>query len=246
MKNLASHYGWLIVSTLVLVVIMALATPMGMYLVDGFVNLSRGAAEHQEYVVGNGYEAQVEEYKEMFVSSDYLEPGLYQKNGDNTILTKWDDLMNDRIQIDAHKSIPVIQFLTDENGVKTLQTNYDKTTGKNISSTILTGEIVVKPNTQIIGEYCFAGLESITSIRITNAQLIEEGAFVGCNRLRSITLSGNSLKLIEKDAFKNCNQLMTINFLGTYEEFSKIKFESQALPQSIKIVCNDMTVKVQF
>ena len=247
MKNLASHYGWLIVSTLILVVIMSLASPLGMYLVDGYVNLTRGAAEHQEYVVGNGYETQVQEYEEMFVSSNnYLEAGLYQKNGESTILTKWDDLMNDRIQIDDVKSVPVMQFVTDENGVKTLQTNYNKTSNKNLSNSIITGELVVKPNVQIIGEYCFAGLESLTAVRITNTQLIEEGAFLNCNKLRAITLGGTKLKLIEKDAFKECDQLTTIYFLGTYEEFSLIKFESQDIPQEIRVVCNDTTVKIKF
>ena len=246
MRHLASHYGWLIVSTLILVVVMSLASPLGMYMVDGFVNLTKGAAEYQEYVVGNGYETQVEEYKEMFASSDYLEPGLYQKDGENTILIKWNDLMDDRIQIDAIKSIPVMQFVTDENGIKTLQTNYDKTSKKNLSNPIIAGELVIKPSTQIIGEYCFAGLEALTSIRITNAQLIEEGAFLNCNKLKSITLGGTKLKLIEKDALKDCDQLTTIYFLGTYEEFSQIKFESQDIPQQIKVVCNDTTVKIKF
>lgn len=246
MRNLTSHYGWLIAITLVLVVIMALASPLGLYLAGSFINIAKGAGNTAEYATGNGYEVMVEEYEDQLVTIKYKEAGMYRQNGENIILTKWDNLLTQKIMLEDPKFTYVITVKEDGNGHKHLYTNYDTATNTNKSNAYLSGELVLNANVTYVDQYGLAGLEGLTQITLKNTQVIEKGAFQGCKNLRTLTIDGKSLGIIEEDAFKGCSSLAIIEYAGTYEEFSKISFKLQSLPQKIKVICTDKTVNIQF
>lgn len=246
MKNLMSHYGWLITITLVLVVLMAFATPLGMYLAKSYINIAKGAGDTAEYVVGDGYETIVEEYEDQLVTAKYKEAGMYQQDGESITLTKWDNLLDDKIALENPKFTYVMTVKTDDSGHKHLYTNYDKATGTNKSNPYITGELVLSANVTYIDEYGLAGLEGLTKVTLKNTQIVEKSAFQGCKNLRILAIDGNSLGIIEENAFKGCDSLAMIEYAGTYEEFSKISFKSQSLPQKIKVICTNKTVNIQF
>ena len=246
MKQLTSHYGWLIAITLVIVVMMSFATPLGLYLAGGYINITKGAGNTAEYAVGNGYEIMVEEYESELTTTKYKEAGMYQQEGSNIILTRWDDLLTQKIMLENPKFTHVATVKEDESGFNHLFTNYDTSTGTNKSNPYISGELVLSQSVSHIDEYGLAGLEGITQITLKNTQIIEKYAFQDCKNLRILTIEGKSLGIVEKDAFKGCSSLAIIEFTGTYEEFTKISFKLQSLPQKLKVICSDKTVNIKF
>lgn len=73
---------------------------------------------------------------------------------------------------------------------------------------------------QSVGAEAFA-YTGIYSYHIQE-EILRAGAFRYCYGLNSISLDGN-LKEIEEQAFYGCENLESINFIGTMEQWNKVK-----------------------
>lgn len=127
----------------------------------------------------------------------------------------------------------------------------------------------VIPNTiNSIGTWAFASCSSLTSITIPNGVTsIDDSAFSGCTSLKSITIPNSvtsisreafygcdslenitipdSVTSIGSSAFNSCTNLKSITYLGTKDQWNKIKLGRQRKTSSRRlkeIKCTDGTI----
>ena len=245
MRNLMSNYGWAIVSSLIIAVIIALATPFGTYIARTVINITKYAGTTAENVTGDGYENMEEEYQNMFGENVvYIEPGLYETGGTfKKIIKNWDDMLKDGSDKKSNAAILIVKK-DEADGVLKLQTQYNN--GSNPSYDDLNGDLVIKGNLYAIASYGFAECKYLSSVSMKSIQLIEPYAFKNCKNIETVYLNSTNLKLIEENAFLGCSKLSTIYFNGTFKEFQSIKIKEQQLGNTISVICKDKTVKIKF
>lgn len=85
--------------------------------------------------------------------------------------------------------------------------------------------VTIGNNVTAINDSTFYNCSRLTSITIPDSVTsIGGGAFVGCSRLRSITIP-KSVTSIGGDAFTHTKNLESINYLGTKDQWNKIKLK---------------------
>lgn len=97
-----------------------------------------------------------------------------------------------------------------------------------------------------IGESAFSGCFALTEITIPNSVTsIGEGAFYDCPSLTSLTIP-NSVTSIGNDAFSGCTSLTMLDYVGTREQWKKIKTSGRWNKDSnIQIIhCTDGEIKL--
>ena len=73
-----------------------------------------------------------------------------------------------------------------------------------------------------IGDYAFAGCDSLTSVTIPDSVTsIGHGAFRGCNSLTSIVIP-DGVTRIGNNAFYSCDSLAFVTFEGTVEQWEAV------------------------
>ena len=98
--------------------------------------------------------------------------------------------------------------------------------------------ITIPDSVTSIGSFAFEGCSGLTSITIGNGvKNIGWGVFVYCSGLTSVTI-GNGVISIGDRAFKYCKQLTDIIYMGTVEQWKKIKKEENDFSE-VKIHCID-------
>ena len=112
-KETLSHYGWIIILVLILSVMLALATPFGSFIAEGFKATYTGLFDTNQKALGTTIIGIVggedEEGEGDDITSSTLIPGLYQtgaiksyKNGEDVtalLITPWDELIDDGIVV---------------------------------------------------------------------------------------------------------------------------------------------------
>ncbi len=95
---------------------------------------------------------------------------------------------------------------------------YVKQNGEDVE---IKGDIIIPEGTTKIGKYVLAGLD-ITSVTIPDSvQGIGEGAFYGCEEMRTVTI-GKGVQSIGAYAFSGCTGLQTVYYEGTREQWNDI------------------------
>ena len=98
--------------------------------------------------------------------------------------------------------------------------------------------IIIPDSVTSIGDFAFEGCSGLTSITIgNNVKSIGWDAFVYCRGLTSVTI-GNGMISIGDEAFKYCKELTDIIYMGTVEQWKKIKKEENDFSE-VKIHCID-------
>ena len=98
--------------------------------------------------------------------------------------------------------------------------------------------ITIPDSVTSIGDFAFEGCKRLTSITIgNNVKSIGWNAFVYCSGLTSVTI-GNGVISIGDEAFKYCKELTDIIYMGTIEQWKKIKKEENDFSE-VKIHCID-------
>ena len=98
--------------------------------------------------------------------------------------------------------------------------------------------ITIPDSMTSIGDFAFEGCSGLTSITIgNNVKSIGWDAFVYCRGLTSVTI-GNGVISIGDEAFKYCKELTDIIYMGTVEQWKKIKKEENDFSE-VKIHCID-------
>lgn len=234
MKDMVSTYGWIIILTLVLSVMLAFATPFGIYVGRGVVSVLRSSNQTLNNSYEN-FEKQQQEYMDMFNSKivKYKEAGLYETNSSYSKMEcDWKTLIKEEAII--------LTMYAD--GTVRAKTNYEQPTGKNDSIAYLEGEVVLKSGINAIEEYGFAGCSLMTSINIKDVETIDSYAFLNCYQLKTVVIDKQTITQINTNAFANCQNLKEIYYNGTWEQFEKINIEPQGITQEITVICSD-TIK---
>lgn len=98
--------------------------------------------------------------------------------------------------------------------------------------------ITIPDSVTSIRDFAFEGCSGLTSITIGNdVKSIGWSAFIYCRGLTSVTI-GNGVISIGDGAFKYCKELTDIIYMGTVEQWKKIKKEENDFSE-VKIHCID-------
>ena len=98
--------------------------------------------------------------------------------------------------------------------------------------------ITIPDSVTSIRDFAFEGCSGLTSITIGNdVKSIGWGVFIYCRGLTSVTI-GNGVISIGDGAFKYCKELTDIIYMGTVEQWKKIKKEENDFSE-VKIHCID-------
>ena len=125
---------------------------------------------------------------------------------------------------------------------------------------------------EIIGESAFYFCQALTSIKIPDSvKVIENSAFIACNKLETVTFGVNSkldiiksnafeacsllkaiaipkgVSKIAKNAFNSCNSIESIEFLGTISEWERIEkdFNWYGDISITEVMCSDGQVNIK-
>ena len=238
-KETLSNYGWIVILVLILAVLLALATPFGNFIADGFKAAYIGFFQTGENALGIVIPGSDNE--EIDTNTQTFVPGLYQtgtitkyQSGEDVsalLITPWDELVsNDVIHVD--------------NGI--VYTNVDIYSGANSSSDTLAGDLLMPTDGTIkrlgnfdmenltgnmgfamctkltgvlipqsvknVDGYAFYNCSSLSNVDIPNqVTVIGEGAFAYCASLTNIVIP-DSVETIEAAAFNSCANLKTVYF----------------------------------
>lgn len=103
----------------------------------------------------------------------------------------------------------------------------------------------IPDNITSIGDAAFSKCNELTDITIgNNVEYIGNSAFGWCSGLKNVII-GNGVKSISRGAFYKCDKLESITYLGTKEQWNKIKLGLKWKPSSWRlkeIKCTDGTI----
>ena len=228
-KQTLSNYGWLVIVTLILAVMLALATPFGTYVGDAVVSIANGYVQ---------------------ASNNAIDEDNLQANGE-----KWDGKFDYDALLKTGATFTDGVFLTwkelqlSENGTKY---GYDasKITDTELKVSAFRGcanlcEIVI-PNNIEIAQMAFQQCTSLQMVLISDATTcIPEGTFYNCTSLTTIKIK-STVTSIRDSAFGGCTSLIDINFTGTMEQWNNIILKSDwnyNVPATI-VHCSDGDVTI--
>ena len=243
-RQTLSHYGWIIISVIVISVIMALATPIGEIIADSAINIATKSNDMAKNTTGKGYEENVKYYQDMMKKDGgYIDPGLYEASAttDNAFQKMKKD-WNSLTTIASNGP----RVISNNNGV--LTTNFSYTSyAENISSQILKGDLVISKDIGTIGERGFALCSGLNGVYFKSLNYIGELSFAGCSSLKWIAFESPTLKGITKNAFVDCTDLTTIYYNGTMRQFSQANIDkNQGITKTIYVICNDGKMVLNF
>lgn len=244
-RETITHYGWIIVVSIIVATIMALATPFGELVATSVVNV----AKSQTGQLDDAYSKdQMESIKEdlffEFDTTNLLDAGLYV-HGETNIIMTWDELI--------------------EKGYITYQSD-SKSITKGAKAEYLSGDLIISNNVEIIdgaflncmklnlvrlgsnvvkiNENSFKGCRSLIGfIANTKLETISDNAFNGCVNLKMFAF-GTSVTSFSDTALNGCTSLENILYAGTKSEFQEI-LGTITVPDNVKsIICNDEKIKL--
>ena len=220
-KETLSSYGWIVIITLVLAVMIALASPFGEFVGDGVVTVVNGFINTNSKTIDEGnIDKTSEKWESKFSTFDKqgsinnggsettpeeetLAPGLY--DAQNNITYSWEQLTNS-------EKLPIekTDMMGNPNGTTsalifnggTITTEIDMMTGEPYSSNILSGHLVIDSSVEKISGQCF----------------------MSCTNLKSVFIP-KSVVSIEGAAFAYCSNLTEIYYEGTMAEWNNINLE---------------------
>lgn len=237
-RNLVTTYGFIVILTLTLAVLMAFATPFGDYIGEAYVIYIVGAKDAVDEEIDHGFDEQQKHYQEImnegkFVA--YVESGLYKtddtyKPGESYDASH-DILLNDWHYLTLHNIIAYQDA--------SIRGNYNNRVNPpvNTSSEQLVGDLVLNDSVFIIQKSCFAACHNLTSVYCKSVKQIDDYAFANCSKLQTLYLNSTNLQIVGAKAFYGSG-LKDIYFNGTREDFSKIKWASPS-NKTVTIHCTD-------
>lgn len=250
-KETLSHYGWIVVLILILSVMMALATPLGQFVANGFKSTYVGFTHTLSNAINNtGANMDVPKDEEPKDPDFYkFEPGLYQtgaielyreKGGKaikDMLITPWETLVEKDALYGGETSKI---WCSNPHGGST-------STSDNPKSNDLAGDLLLPDDGSVIGfsQFAFKRTKTLTGILLPSTFAgftgwtfiwcsglkeitIPDGVdalytqeFCGCSSLESATIP-NSVQKIGQAAFSGCTNLNEIIFKGTKAEWEAI------------------------
>lgn len=237
-RNLVTNYGLLLIVSLTMAVLLAMATPFGDYIGESYVAYIKMAKKGMDQEINHGYEDNMEYFDEMMnkdIFVVYIEAGLYETMDSYEEVGAYEPKF-ERLSLDWN-TMTQDAILYTEDG--TLKSKYD---GKILDASeqdFLVGDIVLSNSTLTISKSCFENRDKITGIFMKSVERIEENAFKNCMGLKTIYISAPTIKEIGKAAFAGSG-LRDIYFNGTRAEFSKIIWEEFS-NVTVNIHCVDQT-----
>ena len=255
-KQTLSNYGWLVIVTLILAVMLALATPFGTYVGDAVVSVANGFVGASDAAIDEDNIAVNEDKWDS--KFDYSSFDKNSKVGatfsDGTTLT-WDELQLEKngtkygynasaiddtsIGDNAFYNCDYLISITIPDSVTNVYCAAFDCCDNLTSVTIPNGLTNIDVGT-------FSSCTSLTSIKLTNdVAIIQSYAFSGCTLLTGITIP-NSVTEIGEESFSNCNSLTNITYTGTKAQWSAITFSDywNASCPEITVTCTDGTITI--
>ena len=178
-KQTLSNYGWLVIVTLILAVMLALATPFGTYVGDAVVSVANGFVGASDNAIDEDNIGKVEDqWDSKFDYSGFNKQSVQGATfTDGTFLT-WDEL---KLAKNGEKY-----------GYKA-----DRITNTSIGNTAFRSssitEIVIPHGVTVIEESAFEDCGSLTKISIPNSVTnIGRWTFIVCGSLDNITFNGTT------------------------------------------------------
>lgn len=245
-KVTLGQYGWIIVVSLAISTLFALATPFGTGVADSLIALIRGTTVFQnEAYSDDSIKEQTDYMEDLFDYSSALQPGLYGHRDAANLVFDWEDYVEEgyiRITLANNKDIKTVAT------AKTPKTN---------------GDLIIGDEIEEIGDATFQNATSLRLVRLGVAtKRVENFAFASCINLETfhsnkhLTKIGvaafqnnynlktvclkDELKQIETRAFTGCYKLQEINYSGTVAQWNAISKENGWKDSTLKkVICKD-------
>lgn len=246
-RQTLTQYGMIIVSVIIIVVIMALATPFGNFITGAIQNIGIAEKETSDKLLSDeSIKEHSEDMYELFDATNVLLPGLYQHGQvmeDATpqeMIDKSYVVINDDGKISGGTNVGKIQ------GDYIMPKNITQIADSAFSGCHKLVLVKVNDGTTTVGKSAFANCTSLqTFIAGDDIEKIDTGAFQSCTSLKTVYLN-SSIKYIKNNAFVNCPSLEEIYYNGTKVDFLDV-LQKAAIDNEIwynnetlkRIVCTD-------
>ena len=224
-KETLSHYGWIVILVLILSVMIALATPFGSFVADGFKAGYMGLFDVQTNALAAIIPGSQDD--DTNTPTDEMIPGLYTsgsidawKSGQdisNRLIKTWDELLEEEIiHVNDGRLISNYVFAN-----ANLANNY------NNSSDALDGDLIIANGVTEIGNYkistydfAFAFCEKLTGVYIpSSVEQLGYYAFNRCTSLKTVYFEDGAVPSTNKvsdSVFWGLSNLETINIPTTW------------------------------
>ena len=147
----------------------------------------------------------------------------------NDIASLYEACYNEFNEINYDVAIPMLTAILMDCGVNPM-VHFQSTIPFCYASGIDFTRIVIPSNIEMIEASAFDSCESLEAIVIQDGNYtlyLDSYAFANCTALKEVTLP-NRIRAMTDGSFENCTNLRTINYLGTIEEWEKVKGSSYA------------------
>ena len=254
-KQTIGQFGWIVVVSMIIAIILTFATPFGESLADSLIGLVRGQSEQANDAYTNeNMKEYSDDMNELFDASASYDAGLYEHNVSNQVFT-WEELVSRRyiaISDGGDEKTIVLEKndLTKKlNGDVIINDNITNISSSTFSDCSLINAIRLGSQTKTVGSNAFANCEKLERFVGNNSLgAIPTNMFLNCSSLKSISFS-HSVKSIASNAFSGCSNLKTIDFYGMKSEFktlinsSSLSSNDKSVLKKVTITCNDGKVK---
>ena len=250
-KSTLSNYGWIVIVTLVLAVMLALATPFGTYVGKGASNVIKTFVQSSDKAIDeDSIDTQSQNWDDYLydnTKTNYTieeieqDPSLYAigKNKPEYVVAK---LNEDRtvvnITANGTNSDGIMMDWPDGDSpfleITTIETVYVRKYVKNIGAVAFTElpeltTVIFTESLDTIGELAFAYCDKLTEIKFPSTlRTIENEAFFWCKKLTKVTFN-NGLQTIGNSTFASCSSLKEGILPETVTSLGKRAFQNSTL-----------------
>ena len=211
-KSTLSNYGWIVIVTLVLAVMLAIATPFGSFVARGVSNVIKYYKTATGDVFSASYmSGKQSEWEEYLNNDGSLTVGIGKTKSEYVIAVFNKDHTKVTIKKNGENSDGLMKDFSIVEPVDRELSQYRETLK----------EVIVEEGVVSIGKNAFNGFNKLTTLKLPNGlKIIDFSAFNGCDKLAGLKLP-ETIEYLGDYAFYTCRATTevdipaTVNYIGS-------------------------------